>query len=98
MRSAKVMAKALSAGFHRVTHRACPRPLGSSDRTTRYSVLSGGLLGGEVALGVHGAPVAGVQGLDGVGRAEDLADLDVVVQERDELFPGVARHSLGMAG
>ncbi len=39
MRSAKVMAKAFKAGFHLVTHRACPRPLGSRDRTTRYRVL-----------------------------------------------------------
>ena len=40
MRSAKVMAKAFRAGFHRVIHRACPVPLGSSPRVTRYSVLS----------------------------------------------------------
>ncbi len=35
MRSAKVTAKALSAGFHRMVHRACPVPLGSSPRVTR---------------------------------------------------------------
>jgi hypothetical protein len=38
MRSAKVMANAFRAGFHRIAHRVCPVPLGSSDRTTRYSV------------------------------------------------------------
>ncbi len=35
----------------------------------------GGLVVGEASLGVHGSPVAGVQGFDGVGRADDLADL-----------------------
>lgn len=35
MRSAKVTANALRAGFQRVTHRACPVPFGSSDLTTR---------------------------------------------------------------
>ena len=40
MRSAKVIAKAFRAGFHRVTHRACPSPLGSRERVTRYSVWS----------------------------------------------------------
>ena len=39
MRSSKVTAKALRAGFQRVIHRACPRPLGSSERVTRYSVF-----------------------------------------------------------
>src|SRR5829696_3255902 len=40
MRSAKVTANAFNAGFHRVIHRACPRPLGSSPRVTRYRHLS----------------------------------------------------------
>ena len=35
MRSAKMTANAFSAGFHRVTHRACPVPLGSRDLVTR---------------------------------------------------------------
>ena len=34
-RSLKVIAKALSAGFHRMVHRARPVPVGSSDRVTR---------------------------------------------------------------
>ena len=36
MRPSKVMANALSATFHRMTHRAMPRPVGSSDLVTRY--------------------------------------------------------------
>jgi hypothetical protein len=35
-----VAADRFRAGFHRVTHRACPSPLGSRERVTRYSVLS----------------------------------------------------------
>jgi len=34
-------------------------------------------------------PVPGVQRLDRIGAAQHLADLDVVVQERDEFGPGV---------
>lgn len=40
MRSAKVTAKALSAGLHRMVHRAWPVPLGSSPRVTRYRHFS----------------------------------------------------------
>jgi hypothetical protein len=36
MHPSKVMAKALSAAFHRMTHRARRVPVGSSDRVTRY--------------------------------------------------------------
>ena len=39
MRSAKVTAKALSAGFHRMVHRAWPVPLGSRPLVTRYRHL-----------------------------------------------------------
>jgi hypothetical protein len=42
-----------------------------------------------MASGLDRPPVAGVQGLDGICAAQHLADLDVVVQERDELLPGV---------
>lgn len=35
-RSPKVIEKALIAGFHRIIHRALPRPVGSSDLVTRY--------------------------------------------------------------
>ena len=45
MRSAKVMANALSAGFHRIVHRFCPVPVGSSDRVTRYRLSRPGFVG-----------------------------------------------------
>lgn len=51
--------------------------------------LQGGLFGREVPAGADGAPVAGVDGLDRVRRADDPADLHVVVQEGHELRPGV---------
>ena len=51
--------------------------------------LHGGLLVGEVSPGPDRPMVAGIEGLDGVGQADDLADLNVVVQEGDELPPGV---------
>lgn len=43
----------------------------------------------EVPAGLDRPPVAGVEGLDGVGGADDAADLHVVVQERHELGPRV---------
>ena len=43
----------------------------------------------EVPAGADRAPVAGVERLDRVGQAQYAADLDVVVEERDELRPGV---------
>lgn len=82
-------AKALSAGFQRMAQRALA-PAGRVQRT-RHEVQApqGGLLGREVASGPDRAPVAGVPRVDRVGRADDLSDLDVVVQERHELGPGV---------
>jgi len=79
-------AKAFRAGFHRMVHRACPVPLGSSPRVTRYRVLRS-LLGGEVPLGGHGPPVAGVERLDRVGTEQDSAYLDVLGEERCERLP-----------
>lgn len=38
-RPAKVIANALSAGFHLIAQRALPPPVGSSDRVTRYKHL-----------------------------------------------------------
>jgi hypothetical protein len=35
IRPAKVIAKAFSAGFHRIAHRVRPFPVGSSERVTR---------------------------------------------------------------
>jgi hypothetical protein len=42
-----------------------------------------------VPPGLDSAAVAGVEGLDRVRRADHAADLHVVVQERNELVPGV---------
>ena len=39
MRSAKVMAKAFSAGFQRTAHRVCPVPFGSRLLVTKYKVF-----------------------------------------------------------
>lgn len=66
-----------------------PVPVGSRDLVTGRA-FQGGLLGGETSPGPHGSSVAGVETLDGIGRADDFADLYGVVQERDELFPGVS--------
>ncbi len=40
VRPSKVIAKALSAGLHRVTQRARPRPVGSSARVTNSGISS----------------------------------------------------------
>src|SRR5450631_1951876 len=63
----------------------------------QVQALHRGLLGGEVSAGLDRPAVSGVQALDGVRRADDLADLDVF-QERDELAPGVCAMSLMIAG
>ena len=56
----------------------------------QVDVLECGLVVGEAAAGSDGPAVAGVQALDRVGGADDASDLDVVVEERHELRPGVA--------
>jgi hypothetical protein len=66
-----------------------PGPGGVKGPGHQVQALQCCLLVREVAAGLDRAPVAGVEGLDGVGGADDLADLDVVVQEGDELAPGV---------
>lgn len=40
MGPARMTAKAFSAGYHRMVHRACPAPLGSMPRVTTYNVFS----------------------------------------------------------
>ncbi len=47
--------------------------------------------------GLGSRAVAGVQGLDRVGGANDSPDLDVVVQERDELTQALS-HNRTIAG
>src|SRR5437764_6800346 len=46
-------------------------------------------LGGEMASGVDRTAESGVDGLDGVGAADDAADLDVEAEERHHLRPRV---------
>src|SRR5215469_15051134 len=55
----------------------------------QVEALEGGLLGGEVAAGVHRAAQPGVDRLDRVGRADHCPDLAVEGQERHEFGPGV---------
>ena len=56
----------------------------------QVQALHCGLLGREVSAGPDRSAVPGVKALDGVGRANDPPNFDVVVQERDELAPRVA--------
>lgn len=78
MRSAKMTANAFSAGFHRVVHRACPVPLGSRPRVTRYRHFRAARFRGEVTARPDRAAVARVQGLDRVRGEQHSPDLDVV--------------------
>jgi hypothetical protein len=55
----------------------------------KVQALQRGLLAREMAPGSHGPPIAGVQRLDRVRGTDHLPDLDVIVEERDELVPGV---------
>ncbi len=59
------MAKALCTGFHRIAHRAFPRPAESRERVTRYRHFSAARSG--MAAGLDPPPVAGVEeaGADG---------------------------------
>ncbi|KFI76686.1 hypothetical protein BMON_0822 [Bifidobacterium mongoliense DSM 21395] len=93
-RSAKVMANAFNAGFHRVTHRTWPLPVGSSERTVRWRHFNAARPPKEVPTRPDGAAEPGVQTLDRVRGADDPADLHVVVQERDEPFPCVEPQAL----
>jgi hypothetical protein len=79
------------------------RVQGSGDQVEAFH---GGLVGGEVAAGPDGAAVAGVDRLDRVGGADDLADFDVVEAVADCLrrgasvgsVAGVARGWLNLLG
>jgi len=90
-----VIANALSAGFQRMVHFVCPVPVGSSERVTRYKHFNAVASVGKCPR-AHTAPVSSVEGFDRVGGANYSADLNVVVQEGDELVPGVS-HSLTIA-
>ena len=68
----------------------CPAvPGGVKGAGDEVEALDRGLLGREVPPGLDGPAVAGIQRLDRVRGADHRADLRVVVQERDELLPGV---------
>jgi hypothetical protein len=66
---------------------ACPG--GVKTHNGKVDAFERGLLGGEVPAGIDRSPDAGVDALNGVGRADDRADLPVELQERHELGPGV---------
>lgn len=69
---------------------SCPTLTGRVQRPGReIEALEGGLLGREVPTGPDRTPVAGIDRLDRVRRADHASDLDVVVEERDELAPRV---------
>ena len=73
-RPSKVIAKAFSAGFHRVTHRALPRPVGSSERVSEVLIGNdrpSGLdsLGGAWRTGAESAPETCAAGGRGPFRA-----------------------------
>ena len=79
------MAKAFRAGFHPVAHLVLPLPVGSSARVCEVEAFQCRLLAEEMASSSDCATVAGVEGFDGVGAADDPPDFD------DLLSPGTAR-------
>jgi hypothetical protein len=81
-RPAKVIANAFGAGFHRMAQCARPPPVGSSDRVTRYRHFQRRGLVGEVASGLDGAAVAGVDRLNRIRAADYPAYRHVVLEER----------------
>src|SRR5690606_11805090 len=69
---------------------ACPAPTRRVKRAGHeIETLQRCSIVGEVSTGSDRAAVARVEGLDRVRRADDPADLDVPVEERHELGPGV---------
>jgi hypothetical protein len=77
---------------HRLpTHRpSCPPGPGRVQAAGhKIQALQRGLLGRKMTSGPYRPSVAGIQRLDGVRRADHLPDLEVVIEERNELGPGV---------
>jgi hypothetical protein len=109
-RSAKVIAKALSAGFHRIVHRALPRPVGSTDawhdhcrgQVTFAVYVQSVWLPSKVGRGLHAGrvPVLPRQALpahlrrDRDGEAPSLARL-AVLQQDDTSVGGPWHHPVG---
>jgi hypothetical protein len=68
---------------------SCPALAGVQCPGGEVEAFQGRLLGGEMSSGPDRAPVAGVNGFDGIGAADDPPDFDVVLQERHEFGPRV---------
>src|ERR1019366_9751636 len=66
---------------------ALPGRVQAHDR--QVQALEGGLLGGEVAAGVHRPPQPGIDRLDRISRADDCSYFPVEGQEWHELCPRV---------
>src|SRR5260370_41920615 len=64
-------------------------PCGVQAHDRQVEALEGGLLGREVAAGVHGSPEPGIDWLDGVGRADDGPYFPVEAQEWHAFPPRV---------
>jgi hypothetical protein len=80
--------KALSAAFQRFSALS-DSPGGVKTHDRQIDAFERGLLGEEVSVGVHSPPDARVDALNGIGRADDGADLTVELQEGHEFGPGV---------
>ena len=84
-----VIANALSAGFHLIAHRALPRPVGSRDRVTRYRYFIAACSVGKCPRAPDRPRQRVFNDSAAFVEQNDAADLDVVVQERHELAPGI---------
>ena len=90
VRSAKVVARVFRVGFQRHAPAGLSGALGVQRSHGQVERLQRGLLVREVTAGANGPAETSIQVLDRVRRSQDLADLDVVVQERHELGPSIA--------
>ena len=101
VRSAKVVARVFRVGFQRHAPAALSGALGVQRSRGQVGRFQRGLLVREVTAGANGTAETSIQAFDRVRSAQDLADLDVVVQERHELGPGIApepnHHRVGLA-
>lgn len=75
-----VHSKAITVDFQRIAHRARP-PRRAQRAGDQVETLERGPLGGEAPTDLDRAAVAGVERLDRVGRAEELADSDLAAEE-----------------
>ena len=97
MRSAKVTANALRAGFHRTAQRAWPVPLGSSPRVTRYSVLRAACSVGKWPRTVMARRYRACS--DSIALVENRTRrISTSYARKGVNSSHAARHSLGIAG